>query len=275
MKRLLLALALACLAAPRAEALTINPADLSVLAPINAATTFHYRLTASPGSFINGSSLTAPDARWGFAFGDCEPGFIACDFTNTFNAPIGVGETSTAFNLFSECPLGGGACTTREFRFDAETISVMQRDAITLDFGDVPIGTTALLDMPISVDAGFFLVSLQISGGAAFGFDFGDCSGTGPYACTAQASFAPTDLGLVTTSHLLAACPIAGGGGCVLADYAVIANAIAEPAAIPAPASAAFVALGLFGLATMRRRENLPRFNSRHPATGSAREPSR
>jgi hypothetical protein len=150
----------------------------------------------------------------------------------------------------------------------------MQRDAITLDFGDVPIGTTALLDMPISVDAGFSVFSVQINGGLAFGFDFGDCSGTGITACTAQTSFTPTDPGLINTFYLLGACPVVGGG-CLLAEYTVIANAVAEPAAIPAPASAALVALGLFGLATMRRRENLPRFNSRHPATGSAREPSR
>jgi hypothetical protein len=110
----------------------------------------------------------------------------------------------------------------------------------TVDFGSVPINTSANRNVAITIDAGYYIANVSGSGASApFGFGYGTCVGVGgfvgPGTCTASASFSPpasTFLGVQNGTTTVLECPVAGGF-CPSISYTVTGTPVSLLAANP------------------------------------------
>jgi hypothetical protein len=83
----------------------------------------------------------------------------------------------------------------------------------SVNFGNVPIGTTATQPVTVTADAGYQIDLASGTGiNAPFSFAFGTCSSfTGPGSCTINQSFTPTAAGPASGTSNVFECPVAGG----------------------------------------------------------------
>lgn len=83
----------------------------------------------------------------------------------------------------------------------------------TVNFGDVPLHTTATRSVPITLDAGYAVGSYSTTVNPSFAFDYDSCGPgfTGPGTCNVNESFTPTALGLAGNSLSVFEWPVAGG----------------------------------------------------------------
>ena len=135
--------------------------------------------------------------------------------------------TSNGTTTVFECPIAGGSCIGIPFTESGTGVSVAVANPPGIDFGGVPINTTAALHTTLTVDAGF---SVQFASGSGisspFGFGFGNCGlFAGPGTCIVDESFHPTAVGPASGITNVFECPIAGGS-CVPIPYNVMGNGI-------------------------------------------------
>jgi hypothetical protein len=104
-------------------------------------------------------------------------------------------------------------------------VSTAAASPSAVEFGNVPVGTTATRDVSISVDAGY---SVQIASGSGinvpFGFAFDTCGAgggfAGPGTCNVKQSFHPTSATESSGTTNVFECPVAGGS-CIAIPYTV------------------------------------------------------
>ena len=231
--------------------------------PINTTATVSIDITVDAGyrtEVASGSGLNAP---FQFNFGTCGDGggFSGpgtCTIQESYT-PTAVGANSGTLTVF-ECPIVGGSCLGIPITVAGEGISIFGPDG-DVDFGDVPVGTTATLPVGYKVDAGYRTEVASGSGlNAPFGFDFDSCGASGGFAgpgtCSVNEKFTPTVLGLKTGSTTVFECPIAGGS-CIGGTFGVRGNGVEQNQQLvetPEPGGIAVVSLlGLLGFAARRR----------------------
>jgi len=90
-------------------------------------------------------------------------------------------------------------------------------DPPRVDFGDVPLDTSATQTITLTIDAGYALAGASGGLNPPFALDFGDCSFdfTGPGTCTVRETFTPTAIGTVADTLGFDECPVGGGVGCI------------------------------------------------------------
>ena len=183
--------------------------------PINTTVTRNVAITIDAGYYIANASGAGTSAPFGFNYGTCigVGGFTGpgtCTAIASFDPTI-VGIVAEVINIL-ECPVGGGFCGTITFNVLGMGVSVAAANPPLVDFGSLPINTTATRSVTITVDAGH-QISFTTGGiNPPFGFTFGTCfttiGFTGPGNCTVNESFSPTSPGAVSGTTMLAECPI-------------------------------------------------------------------
>jgi uncharacterized repeat protein (TIGR01451 family) len=87
-------------------------------------------------------------------------------------------------------------------------VSVLAASPTSVDFGDVPLNTTASQKITFTIDKGYFVGEEIGSGSTDFAFDFDTCGFfVGPGTCTVKQSFTPTVTGPVSASFFMIECP--------------------------------------------------------------------
>ncbi len=196
---------------------TANPASVDFgNVPINTTASRDVSITVDAGyrtEVASGSGLNAPFA---FDFDTCGAGggFTGpgtCNVKERYT-PTTLTHSTATTNVF-ECPIIGGTCIGIPFNDQGTGVSTASANPAGLDFGNVPINTTASRDVSITVDAGYSIDSAS-SSGAPFAFDFDTCGTgggfTGPGTCTAKETFSPTTLGAASGTTNVFECPSVG-----------------------------------------------------------------
>ena len=107
-----------------------------------------------------------------------------------------------------------------------------------VNFGNVPINTTAHHDVTITVDAGYRTEVASGSGlNAPFAFDFNTCGTgggfSGPGSCTVTERYTPTTTSASSGTTNVFECPIVGGS-CIAIPFSVQGTGVSVAAANPA-----------------------------------------
>jgi hypothetical protein len=230
---------LAMAAASVARAIPISVDFGSV--PINTLVTQSVSIGVDAGfstQIASGSGINAP---FGFSFDTCGAGggFVGpgtCTIGQSF-LPTGFGSRSATTNVF-ECPVLGGTCLPITIQVAGTGVSVAAANPPVINFGPVPINTTATETVSIAVDSGY---SLQIASGsginAPFGFAFGTCGAgggfDGPGTCTIDQTFSPTSFASSSGTTNVFECPVLGGT-CLPIGIQVAGSGVSVAAANPA-----------------------------------------
>ena len=114
-----------------------------------------------------------------------------------------------------ECPVVGGTCIGIPFNVSGNGVSTASASPNPVDYGNVPINTTATSTVTITVDAGYRTEVASGSGlNAPFAFDFGTCGTgggfTGPGTCTVSERYTPTAVGPNSGTTNVFECPVVG-----------------------------------------------------------------
>ena len=126
--------------------------------PINTTVSRDVTLTVDAGyrtEVASGSGLNPP---FGFDFSTCGAagGFTGpgtCTVTERFD-PTAAGPASGTLTVF-ECPVVGGTCIGIPVSLQGTGISLAAASPGSIDFGNVPINTTANRSVTITVDSGY------------------------------------------------------------------------------------------------------------------------
>ena len=220
------------------SAAAANPASIDFgNVPINTTASRAVTVTVDAGYQLSLASGTGINAPFGFAFGTCSgfngPG--TCSVTESYT-PTAISSSSAATSIF-ECPIAGGSCIPIHLAVQGSGFSTAAASPASIDFGNVPINTTASRNIGVTVDAGYRLSLASGSGiSAPFSFSFATCTNfPGPGTCSVTETYAPTAISSSSGALTIFECPVAGGS-CLPIDVAVrgvgISNAAASPASI-------------------------------------------
>ena len=218
-----------------------NPASIDFgSVPINTTASRDVTLTIDAGyraELASGSGINAP---FGFSFSTCgaSGGFAGpgtCSVTESYT-PTSVTQSSGTTTVF-ECPVVGGTCLPIPFAVQGTGVSVAEASPTSIDFGSVPINTTAHRDVSITVDTGYRAELASGSGiNVPFGFSFNTCGGaggfTGPGTCTVTESYTPTSLASSSATTTVFECPVVGGT-CLPIPFSVQGTGVSVAAASP------------------------------------------
>ncbi len=209
--------------------------------PINTTVERLITITVDAGyrtEIASGGGINAP---FSFSFDTCGTGGgfagpATCTVKQRFTPTAAVPSSGTT-NVF-ECPVVGGSCIPISYSVSGTGVSIHAADPSTVDFGNVPIGTTAERSVTITVDAGY---RTQLASGTGinlpFSFDFDSCgtSGgfTGPGVCTVKQRFTPTSATASSGTTNVFECPVVGGS-CIPISYSVTGSGISTRGADPA-----------------------------------------
>jgi len=149
--------------------------------PVNTSATLSDTVTVDAGFTISTVASTGVTAPFSVSFDTCGdaagigPG--TCTIQASF-APTATGSPSSPLTL-QECPTAGtGNCANLPgVELEGMAITNAAASPATLDFGSIPVNTSATLPDTITVDAGY---SVESAGGISglnppFGFQFGTC----------------------------------------------------------------------------------------------------
>ena len=226
--------------------------------PINTTATSTVTITVDAGyrtEVASGSGLNAPFA---FDFGTCGTGggFTGpgtCTVSERYT-PTAVGPNSGTTNVF-ECPVVGGTCIGIPFNVSGNGVSTASASPNPVNYGDVPINTSALATVTIHVDAGYRTEVASGSGlNAPFSFDFSTCGTgggfTGPGTCTVRETYTPTAVGPSNGTTNVFECPVVGGT-CIGIPFNVQGNGVSTASASPNPVSFGDVPINTTASATV------------------------
>jgi hypothetical protein len=230
------------------------PINTTVTVPVTIAVDTGYKTEIASGSGLNNPFSFGFDAC-GTGGGFAGPGTCTVDASFT---PTSIGSFSGTTNVF-ECPIVGGTCIPISFTLGGQGISIASADPTLLDFGLVPIGTTASAPVDITVDTGY---RTEIASGTGlndpFSFAFDTCGigggFGGPGTCSVIESFTPTGLGIANATTNVFECPVVGGT-CIPIPYSATGQGVT--AAVPEPASLALFGAVLAVIVLMRKRRRV------------------
>lgn len=171
--------------------------------PINTTVSTPSVVTFTPGfipAAFSGTAGTPPftlDAR------GCAIGPPSCTITESFS-PTALGLFTATLTL-TECK--DGSCIDTDFAIRGTGISVLQTQLLPISFGDVPIGTTATLQVTLPIDVGYVIASLAGTFATApFSFNPGNCTQASVGSCVFEESFTPTVQGPATAFLTIPEC---------------------------------------------------------------------
>ena len=194
--------------------------------PINTTASRSISVTVDAGyrlSLASGSGISTP---FSFSFGACTnfPGPGSCSVTESYRPTTFTPSSGTL--TMSECPVAGGSCLPINVPVQGSGASAFAASPPSLDFGDVPINSTAKRSISFAADPGY-KISWPATGTAVsspFVFSFDSCFNfAGPGNCTASEAFKPTTLTRSSGALTLSECPVAGGA-CFSINVAVQGN---------------------------------------------------
>jgi hypothetical protein len=154
-----------------------------------------------------------------------------CTFREQFT-PTTTDAVSESWEV-SECVAGGGACHNVPFIVDGSGVYVLALTPASVQFGAVPLHTTATADVTVTIDGGYrfgdaYDQSNPFGSSAPFGFSAGTCHlFVGPGTCTFQELFTPTAPGSVSAAWQVAECEV-GNGPCRTIDFDVYGGGLAD-----------------------------------------------
>ena len=208
--------------------------------PINTTASQSITLTVDAGyrtEIASGSGINLP---FSFDFDTCGAGggFSGpgtCTVKESYH-PTAVGAANGTTTVF-ECPIAGGSCLPIPYTVSGSGVSLAAASPSAVDFGNVPINTTASQSITLTVDAGY---RTEIASGSGinlpFSFDFDTCGAgggfSGPGTCTVKESYHPTAVGAANGTTTVFECPIAGGS-CLPIPYTVSGSGVSLAAASP------------------------------------------
>ena len=193
-----------------------------------------------------------------FDFGSCGAGggFTGpgtCTVSERYT-PTAAGPNSGTTNVF-ECPVVGGTCIGIPFNESGTGVSAASATPDPVNFGNVPINTTASGTVTITVDAGYRTEVASGSGlNAPFAFDFGSCGTgggfTGPGTCTVTERYTPTAVGPDSGTTNVFECPVVGGT-CIGIPFSESGTGVSTASATPGSVSFGNVPINTTALATV------------------------
>ncbi|MBZ5559423.1 MAG: choice-of-anchor D domain-containing protein, partial [Acidobacteriia bacterium] len=209
------------------------PINTTVAQPVTITVDTGYRVEIASGSGINvpfGFDFSTCGAGGGFA----GPG--TCAVTQSFS-PTAVALSTGTTTVF-ECPVIGGSCLGINIAVSGTGVSIRAANPVSVNFGDVPIGTTATQSVMITADAGYRIELASGSGiNVPFSFAFDTCGAgggfAGPGTCSVSQSFSPTAVGPAIGTTTVFECPVIGGS-CLGIPYTVTGNGVSTRGASPA-----------------------------------------
>src|SRR6266542_2809161 len=215
-----------------------DPASIDFGAvPLNRTASQAVTLTIDTGFQVSAFSGEGIRAPFGIDIGDCfavtGPG--TCTFTQKFT-PTSVGSFTGMLHA-RECPLVGTAsCIDIPVSLQGSGISLAKADPASIDFGAVPLNTTASQAVTLTIDTGFQVSAFSGEGiRAPFGIDIGDCFAvTGPGTCTFTQKFTPTSVGSFTGMLHARECPLVGTASCIDIPVSLQGSGISLAKADPA-----------------------------------------
>lgn len=231
-------------------AFAASPASLSLPdLPSSSLGQAFVTLTLDPGYSYNpaGSGNGHPEG----AIASIEPGGEAgsrdCANTSPGQACVVVvvwdgswiGAPTSVTMTYSECASGGVDCHTVEqpVTVGPQFASMPTTFPSSLDFGDVPFGTTATRDLTVTLDRAFAVNNAGLDTSPGFSFDFGTCDVVVGGPCTSHVTFAATSPGTHTSSLGYDECvpPFSHETECI-ANYVhpmpITANVVKAPSSI-------------------------------------------
>ena len=223
-------------------AASANPASINFgSVPINTTVSRDVTLTVDAGyrtEVASGGGLNPP---FGFDFDACGAGggFTGpgtCTINESFS-PTAATSSSGTLTVF-ECPVVGGTCIGIPVSLQGTGTSLAAASPNSINFGNVPINTTANRSVTITVDSGYRTEVASGSGiNVPFGFSFGTCGAgggfTGPGTCTITQSFTPTSVSSSSGTTSVFECPVVGGS-CLPINVAVQGSGVSIRSANPA-----------------------------------------
>jgi len=185
--------------------------------PVNTSVTQNVAITIDAGYYIANVSGSGASGPFGFSYGTCVGigGFTGpgtCTAIASFFAPSDPNFPQTGTTTILECPVGGGIgfCPSIVYSVEGTGVSVLAANPSRLDFGNVPINTTATRSVTFTIDTGYQVFTAQWM--SPFDFDFGTCAGPffGPGTCIANVKFSPVGPGPYVSSVDFYECPTLG-----------------------------------------------------------------
>ena len=197
-------------------------------------------MTVDAGFKLSPASGTGINTPFSIAFGACTnfagPG--SCTATESYRPTTFTPSSGTL--ALSECPVAGGSCMPINVPVRGAGISAFAASPARVDFGDVPVNTTAKRSIALTPDAGYRFIWPAAGTGIStpFVFSLDDCRNfVGPGSCTATESFKPTALGPASGTVTLSECPIAAGA-CITLDVGVQGNGVRTTSSLALTSSA-------------------------------------
>ncbi len=198
--------------------------------PINTTANRNVSVTVDAGYRISLASGTGINTPFSFSFATCTnfPGPGSCTVTESYT-PTAFSSSSGTLTVF-ECPIAGGSCLPINVAVQGNGVSAAAANPSSIDFGNVPLNTTAKRTISFTPDAGYKISIASGTGiNAPFSFSFGNCSNfAGPGSCNATESFKPTSLTGSSGTLTVSECPV-GGGSCLPINVSVQGTGVKVP----------------------------------------------
>jgi hypothetical protein len=207
---------------------------------IGTAVTQNVTISFDQGFLGGGAGVRLPGAPFTGSAGTCASASSgSCTMTVSYT-PVYPSESSSSFDV-PECdPAHPDVCSTVRVFLHGTGTSVRSVDPASVDFGNVPVGTTVQREITVNPDVGYGVELSKFDGDPGFGYDNGTCD-FGERPCTVKVSFHATAFGPATTTMTLASCH---NGDCLPIDVPLRATGSSVFAATPNPIDFGDVLIG-------------------------------
>ena len=196
----------ALLAARPASADPVTPAGIDFgEVPIGTSSPDRAITVAIPDGNHLGGAYGSGSAQYAFDNGGCVAGATRSCTSHVRIDANNLGAVTGSWN-FDICPDSGDACQPGiSVPVRANVVSVLAADPASVDFGNVPVGTTVEREITVTADVGYGVEFSGFDGNPGFTFDDGTCQ-FGARPCTVKVGYRGTVFGPVATTMTLASC---------------------------------------------------------------------